>query len=216
MQGVTRDTFQPKTFHNVLIQTELGDFTPNPEFENSSTSRSPKKPNHISIRESLQRKDEYAVDLLSPSASASSSQPLLPNSISPPLPLPPPPPSSGACPDAGHPFSFQFVPPPPPPLPTLGLTSSPPVSELPGADYSSNHLVEYVPRKPVLEPTQPMKPLYWTRIQIQANKYVIPLNKLFYQFTTKCYTFKPYFNILKRIKVKVNFVIFTIHRYTER
>nr|XP_023647966.1 formin-like [Paramormyrops kingsleyae] len=167
---LTRDSFQPKTFHNVLIQTEPGDFTPNPEYENSSTSQSPKKLSHISIRESLQRKDEYAVDLLSPSASASSSQSLLPNSICPPLPLPPPPPSSGACPDAGHPSSFEFVPPPPPPLPTLGLTSSPPVSELPGADHSSNHLVEYVPRKPVVEPTQPMKPLYWTRIQIQANK----------------------------------------------
>ncbi|XP_048852646.1 formin-like [Brienomyrus brachyistius] len=167
---LTQDSFPPKTFHNVWIQTDLGDFTPNPDDENSSTSRSPKKLNHISIKESLQGKNEYAVDLLSPSASASSSQPPLSNSISPPLPLLPPPPSSGACPDAGHPSSFQFVPPPPPPLPTFGLASSPPMPELPGADHSSNHLVDYVPRKPVVEPTQPMKPLYWTRIQIQANK----------------------------------------------
>lgn len=31
---------------------------------------------------------------------------------------------------------------------------------------------EKAPRKPTIEPACPMKPLYWTRIQIQDNKYV--------------------------------------------
>ncbi|XP_056437928.1 formin [Gadus chalcogrammus] len=56
-----------------------------------------------------------------------------------------------APPDAAPGFP---LPPPPPPPPPLGL----------------GRAVDGPPRKPAIEPTVPMKPLYWTRIQIQDKK----------------------------------------------
>ncbi|TSO67487.1 Formin [Bagarius yarrelli] len=74
--------------------------------------------------------------------------PPLPGSGPPPPPPPPPPPGMPGAPPPPPPFPGCG---PPPPLPTFGMT------------------VEKTPRKPTVEPTCPMKPLYWTRIQIQDN-----------------------------------------------
>ncbi|XP_033847312.2 formin [Periophthalmus magnuspinnatus] len=59
------------------------------------------------------------------------------------------------------------VPPPPPPLPQSGIGLLPPPPPLPfGYGLTSR---DKTPRKSTVEPSQPMKPLYWTRIQIQEN-----------------------------------------------
>ncbi|XP_022346882.1 formin-1 isoform X2 [Enhydra lutris kenyoni] len=100
------------------------------------------------------------VPLLPPPVSAGPPPPPpppLPPSASPPPPPPPPPPlpSSPALPTSGGP------PPPPPPTPP-GLAPPPPPGLFFGVGPSSGQC----PRKPAIEPSCPMKPLYWTRIQI--------------------------------------------------
>ncbi|CAG10675.1 unnamed protein product, partial [Tetraodon nigroviridis] len=77
--------------------------------------------------------------------------PPLPGGGPPPPPPPPPPPG---LPGAG--------PPPPPPPPGCGPPPPPPMG-------SFGQKPENPPRKPTIEPNCPMKPLYWTRIQIQDN-----------------------------------------------
>uniref|UniRef100_G3TGI8 Formin 1 n=2 Tax=Loxodonta africana TaxID=9785 RepID=G3TGI8_LOXAF len=88
-------------------------------------------------------------------------------------PPPPPPPPLPPTPSAGPP-----PPPPPPPLPNLpplpnsggpppaptppGLVPPPP----PGLFFGVGSPSSQCPRKPAIEPSCPMKPLYWTRIQI--------------------------------------------------
>ncbi|KAL6106001.1 fmn1 [Pungitius sinensis] len=71
-------------------------------------------------------------------------------------PPPPPPPPPPGLPGAG--------PPPPPPPPVGGPPPPPPVG-----GFSFAQMVEKAPRKVAIEPACPMKPLYWTRIQIEDN-----------------------------------------------
>ncbi|CAK6432402.1 unnamed protein product [Pipistrellus nathusii] len=80
--------------------------------------------------------------------------PPLPPSTGPPPPPPPPPlPSSTVLPSSGG----------PPPAPTPpGLVPPPP----PGLFFGVGPSSSQCPRKPAIEPSCPMKPLYWTRIQI--------------------------------------------------
>ncbi|XP_005885820.1 PREDICTED: formin-1 isoform X1 [Myotis brandtii] len=80
--------------------------------------------------------------------------PPLPPSTGPPPPPPPPPlPSSPLLPSSGG----------PPPAPALpGLVPPPP----PGLFFGVGPSSSQCPRKPAIEPSCPMKPLYWTRIQI--------------------------------------------------
>ena len=66
----------------------------------------------------------------------------------------PPPPISGPPP-----------PPPPPPPPAPGFGPPPPPGPMP-----SMMVQEAAPAKAVIEPPKPMKPLYWTRIQLHAKK----------------------------------------------
>ncbi|XP_074921588.1 formin-like isoform X2 [Chelonoidis abingdonii] len=70
----------------------------------------------------------------------------------PPPPPPPPPPGLG--------------PPGPPPLPGFGPPPPPPP---PGFFFNSILSSNQGPRKPAVEPNCPMKPLYWTRIQIKDS-----------------------------------------------
>ncbi|GAB1286692.1 Formin-1 [Apodemus speciosus] len=82
--------------------------------------------------------------------------PPLPPSAGPPPPPPPPPlPHVPALPNSGSP-------PPPPPPPPPGLAPPPP----PGLSFGLSSSSCQCPRKPAIEPSCPMKPLYWTRIQI--------------------------------------------------
>ncbi|XP_036427882.1 formin-2 [Colossoma macropomum] len=109
----------------------------------------------------------------------------------PPLPgtgaPPPPPPLPGTgAPPPPPPLPGTGAPPPPPPppglpappgacgpIPTFALGSLPP--PLPLGLYALGVAQEKAPRKGVVEPPRPMKPLYWTRIQIHARKDANPL-----------------------------------------
>ncbi|KAK3537990.1 hypothetical protein QTP70_026505 [Hemibagrus guttatus] len=103
----------------------------------------------------------------------------------PPLPgfgPPPPPPLPGFGPLPPPPLP-GCGPPPPPPLPGCGPLPPPP---LPGCGppppgcgpvpppslwlMSVGSSQDSVPLKAVIEPPRPMKPLYWTRIQLHAKK----------------------------------------------
>uniref|UniRef100_A0A8C9TX74 Formin 1 n=1 Tax=Scleropages formosus TaxID=113540 RepID=A0A8C9TX74_SCLFO len=90
--------------------------------------------------------------------------PPLPGVSGPPPPPPPPPPLAGTGPPPPPPMPGSG-PPPPPPIPGCG----PPPPPLSGSTFAFSQSVERAPRKPAVEPTCPMKPLYWTRIQIHDN-----------------------------------------------
>ncbi|KAM4529252.1 formin [Fundulus diaphanus] len=75
----------------------------------------------------------------------------------------------------------SLLPPPPPPLPSLSLPPPPPPPPPPQSALGVAHpppppppvggfIAEKTPRKPAVEPSRAMKPLYWTRIQIQDDK----------------------------------------------
>ncbi|KAK3528561.1 hypothetical protein QTP70_002811 [Hemibagrus guttatus] len=121
-----------------------------------------------------------------PGAGAPPPPPPLPGAGAPPPPPPlpgagappPPPPLPGAgAPPPPPPLPGAGAPPPPPPLPGAGAPpppppppglAGPPAPPLPPAQEKS-------PRKLLVEPPHPMKPLYWTRIQLHARKEVNPL-----------------------------------------
>ncbi|XP_039978952.1 formin-2-like [Xiphias gladius] len=128
--------------------------------------------------------------------------PPLPGGIAPPTPtppplpgglLPPPPPTiSGgiAPPPPPPPLPGLGGPPPPPPPPGFGPPPPPPPPgaifvppafpgslgtlppPLPLGLYAMGLTQEKPPRKALVEPPRPMKPLYWTRIQLHTKKEV--------------------------------------------
>uniref|UniRef100_A0A4W6FB42 Formin 2 n=1 Tax=Lates calcarifer TaxID=8187 RepID=A0A4W6FB42_LATCA len=108
-----------------------------------------------------------------------------------PLPPPPPPlplPGGIAPPPPPPPLPGLGGPPPPPPPPGCGPPPAPPPPgaicippALPGALgslppplplglYTLGLTQEKPPRKALVEPPRPMKPLYWTRIQLHTKK----------------------------------------------
>ncbi|XP_072341014.1 LOW QUALITY PROTEIN: formin-1 [Scyliorhinus torazame] len=103
--------------------------------------------------------------------------PPLPGCVPPPPPPfpgfgpPPPPPLPGFGPPPPPPLP-GFGPPPPPPFPGCGLPSLPPPFGVAGNSSFPNPSLstERQARKPIVEPTRPMKPLYWTRIQIKDSR----------------------------------------------
>uniref|UniRef100_A0A8C3MT11 Formin-2 n=1 Tax=Geospiza parvula TaxID=87175 RepID=A0A8C3MT11_GEOPR len=124
--------------------------------------------------------------------------PPLPGGAVPPPPPPPPLPGGAALPPP-PPLPGAGVPPPPPPLPGLGMPppappplpgSAPPLpaavqgSSYPAVPQGCGFLPPPLPsglfamgmnqekgsRKHVIEPSRPMKPLYWTRIQLHSKR----------------------------------------------
>ncbi|KAG7466373.1 hypothetical protein MATL_G00163900 [Megalops atlanticus] len=183
----TEDDLPPKTFRNVCIQTDRETFIKTPEGENGRPAPSPnqnvpKKLNLESINLSLTGKSENASGQAPPpppppppppmpGQSGPPPPPPLPGGVGvpPPPPLPgfgppPPPPLPGAGPPPPPPLPGAG-PPPPPPMPGCGPPPPPP----PAGGLAFARPVERAPRKPAVEPACPMKPLYWTRIQIQDN-----------------------------------------------
>ncbi|XP_064504774.1 formin-2 isoform X2 [Pseudopipra pipra] len=113
--------------------------------------------------------------------------------------VPPPPPLPGVGVPPPPPLPGAGVPPPPPPLPGLGVPPPPPpalpgvASPLPAPVQGSTYPAvpqgcgflppplpsglfamgmnqEKGSRKHVIEPSRPMKPLYWTRIQLHSKR----------------------------------------------
>ncbi|XP_061915097.1 formin-2 [Entelurus aequoreus] len=93
-----------------------------------------------------------------------------------PPPPPPPPPPGFAAPPPPPPPPPGMGPPPPPPPP--GMMGPPPPPAPPGlgpppppvGPVLSKSAQEAAPAKAMVEPPKPMKPLYWTRIQLHAKK----------------------------------------------
>ncbi|XP_034755605.1 formin isoform X1 [Etheostoma cragini] len=192
----TGDDFLNKSFRTVCIQTDRETFVKTPE-DGEGAGRAytspqqqkvtPKKLDLASISLSLagQRDDAFSSPSYDPpSQTLPPPGTMQPTSEQPPAPsqttntdsLPPPPPppclsfplnhmqpSNGPPPPPPPPPSMPgFIPPPPPPPSMPGLMPLPPPPP-PVGGFS----VEVPPRKPTVEPSRPMKPLYWTRIQIQ-------------------------------------------------
>ncbi|XP_037611923.1 formin-2 [Sebastes umbrosus] len=118
--------------------------------------------------------------------------PPLPGGLAPPPPPPPPPPPlpGGIAPPPPPLPGMGAPPPPPPPPPGCGPPPPPPPPgafcvppalpgslgslppPLPFGLYALGLTQEKPPRKAVVEPPRPMKPLYWTRIQLNTKKEV--------------------------------------------
>ncbi|XP_061480565.1 formin-2 [Rhineura floridana] len=96
-------------------------------------------------------------------------------------PPPPPPPLPGmGVPPPPPPLPGTGAPPPPPPLPGMGVPPPLPVSlpqlsgffppPLPTGLFVMGMNQEKGGRKHTIEPSRPMKPLYWTRIQLHNKR----------------------------------------------
>ncbi|KAK6481194.1 formin-1-like [Huso huso] len=184
----TEDDVPPKSFRTVCIQTDRETFLKTPEEETrtiQSNQTVPKKLDLKSINQSLAGKTEPGGSGPVPPPPP---PPPLPGAGPPPPPPPPPPPLPGAGPPPPPPLP-GCRPPPPPPLPGSGPPPPPP---LPGAGppppppppmpgcgppppppppggFAFSQMLDKRPRKPAIEPACPMKPLYWTRVQLKEN-----------------------------------------------
>uniref|UniRef100_A0AAY4CGU2 FH2 domain-containing protein n=1 Tax=Denticeps clupeoides TaxID=299321 RepID=A0AAY4CGU2_9TELE len=185
----TADDLPSKTFRNVCIQTDRETFIKTPDGDSGRPAQSPSlvAPKKLN-RDTIRRAEEGT----SPTTPPPPPPPPLPFSGQPggppaPPPLhsssapPPPPPlpgfGSGPPPPPPLPGGTGPRPPPPPPPPGLPGSGPPPPPPVPGCGppppppggFMFCQPAERTPRKPMVEPACPMKPLYWTRIQIQDN-----------------------------------------------
>uniref|UniRef100_A0A672K953 Formin-like n=1 Tax=Sinocyclocheilus grahami TaxID=75366 RepID=A0A672K953_SINGR len=154
----TEDEQPPKSFRNVCVQTDRETFIKTPAGdgarpEPSSSSSPPKKLDLDSISMSL------GVGPGPPAPPPPPPPPGLPGAPPPPPPLP------GAPPPPPPPPGLPGAPPPPPPMPGCGAPPPPPAL----GGFGFGQATEKAARKPAVEPACPMKPLYWSRIQIQDN-----------------------------------------------
>ncbi|CAB1434134.1 unnamed protein product [Pleuronectes platessa] len=168
----TADESALKTWRTVGIQTDRETFIQSPEGEGGVLARSPsqnvpKKLNLDSI--GLNLKSESAAGAPSPAASTASTS----SSTAPPtrpLRTTTTPSSSSSTSFTRHGGTSTTTPsatssPRRWPATPSSTTSSP----RSGGGFSFAQNVEKAPRKPAVEPACPMKPLYWSRIQIQDN-----------------------------------------------
>ncbi|XP_078134472.1 formin isoform X3 [Sander vitreus] len=177
----TADDLTPKTYRTVSIQTDRETFIKTPEGDSGGLVQSPNQ--NVPKRLNL---DSIGLNLKAETAPGASGPPPpppppLPPGLSGPPPPPPPPPLLGntVAPPPPPPPLPGGGPPPPPPPPPPGLPGAgpPPPPPPPGCGppppppmgFSFDQKVEKAPRKLAVEPACPMKPLYWTRIQIQDN-----------------------------------------------
>ncbi|XP_029457942.1 formin-like [Rhinatrema bivittatum] len=166
----TEDENPPKTFRNVCIQTDRETFIKPSEGEESKIVKSnqtvPKKLNIASFNPVNNKEIEFPA--LQPGyvpPPPPPPPPTLPHLASTLPSVPPPPPLPPLLPGSG-PFPPPPPPPPPPQLPGSGPPAAPPP---PGFLFSSSFPSSVEPRKPAVEPSCPMKPLYWTRIQVKDS-----------------------------------------------
>lgn len=167
----TGDDNLHKTFRTVCLQTDRETFVTTPGNEDETISPhkvEPKKLDMESISLNLSgQKDEIELlEISSQSTQSTYSQShvysSLPTEYTQNISIPPQPP----------------MPPPPPPLPPSGPGVGPPPPPPPLLFGGGVISVDRAPRKPAKEPSRPMKPLYWTRIQVQENNKETLWNKL--------------------------------------
>ncbi|KAJ4939118.1 hypothetical protein JOQ06_028579 [Pogonophryne albipinna] len=150
----TTDDLISKTYRTVSIQTDRESFIRSPEGEGGVQSPNQNVPKKLNL------------DSMGGPPPPPPPPPGLPG-FGPPPPPPPPPglPGFGPPPPPPPPPGLPGSGPPPPPPPPGGGPPPPP----PMGGFSFVPKVEKAPRKVAVEPACPMKPLYWTRIQIQDN-----------------------------------------------
>ncbi|MCJ8737063.1 hypothetical protein PDJAM_G00019580 [Pangasius djambal] len=183
----TEDDTVLKTYRNVCIQTDRETFIKTPDSESAKPVQSlPRKLDLDSITQNLGMvpgappppppplPGQPRVSPASGPPPPPPPPPPLPGSV--PPPPPPPLPGAGAAPPPPPPPPLPGVgPPPPPPPPPPGMPGvPPPPPPIPGCGPTPplptfGLAVEKPPRKPAVEPKCPMKPLYWTRIQIKDD-----------------------------------------------
>uniref|UniRef100_A0A672H6A5 Formin-like n=1 Tax=Salarias fasciatus TaxID=181472 RepID=A0A672H6A5_SALFA len=164
----TADDPAAKTSRTVGIQTDRETFVKTPEGEGGGLAQSPGQaaPKKLNL-------DSIGLALKPGTAPGAPGPP--PAGAPPPPPPPPPLPGSGPPPPPPLPGSGPPPPPPPPGLPGGGPPPPPPPPgggpppPPPMGGFSAAPRVEKAPRKPAIEPACPMKPLYWSRIQILDN-----------------------------------------------
>ncbi|KAJ0060977.1 hypothetical protein NL108_003323, partial [Boleophthalmus pectinirostris] len=145
----TGDDAPHKSFHDICIQTDHETFVMISDNEDGTNNLQKVEPQKLDIdlissRLSGQNEDHSSRNHKSFTGHLINDRlPLNSNSEN----IPPPP----------------RVPPPAPPLPQSGIGLLLPPPPLPFG------CVDKAPRKPTVEPSRPMKPLYWTRIQIQDD-----------------------------------------------
>ncbi|XP_063146048.1 formin-like [Candoia aspera] len=193
----TEDNNPPKTYRNVCIQTDRETFIKPNEDETWTPKNNQIIPKKLSIPylnnsvlASADRKEISNSGQTSGSVFSKLDQTLPPPPPPPPLPLslsdsipplppllpslrsahPPPPPPPPPLPAAfGVHRPSLPLPPGPPPMGTGPSPPLPPPPPLPlGSNFSS---ISQGPRKPAVEPSCPMKPLYWNRIQIADSSH---------------------------------------------
>uniref|UniRef100_A0A8C8RSH3 Formin 1 n=1 Tax=Pelusios castaneus TaxID=367368 RepID=A0A8C8RSH3_9SAUR len=189
----TEDDNPPKTYRNVFIQTDRETFIKHSEEGNRTVKNNqivPKKLNISSLNHNISAPTDNKE--LCPHTQSSESLSCELNPILVPLPPPPPPLSEPLLPPPpplppgleSTPLTSQFgsgpspppllprcenLQPPPPCGPPVLENGPPPPPPPPGLFFSSILSSSQGPRKPAIEPNCPMKPLYWTRIQIEDS-----------------------------------------------
>ncbi|XP_042302167.1 LOW QUALITY PROTEIN: formin-1 [Sceloporus undulatus] len=187
----TEDDFPPKLYRNVCIQTDRETFIKPTEDESRTVKNNQIIPKKLSIpflnnsaSGSTDHKETGGHGLVSGNVASQFDQ-----RLPPPPPPPPPPPlppllSGSVPPPPALPPGLRTThPPPPPPLPAPFGTHQPPPPPPPGPPPSGAGPLppppppplgssvflssSQGPRKPAVEPSCPMKPLYWNRIQIK-------------------------------------------------
>ncbi|XP_076023870.1 formin [Genypterus blacodes] len=192
----TSDDLLPKSFRTVCIQTDRETFIKIPEdgeesgraYSPGQQRTTPKKLDMDSINLSLAGQREDTLPFISSSVppphllpTYESSSPL--SKESPELPAPsqatfstrtagppsPPPPLNQRKPS--HSTLHPLFPPPPPPPPLPPPPPPPPFAPgfAPPPPPLGGPIGEKPPRKLAVEPSRPMRPLYWSRIQILGN-----------------------------------------------
>ncbi|XP_016384671.1 formin [Sinocyclocheilus rhinocerous] len=176
----TEDNIKPRAFRSVCIQTER-ETVNKPEEAKETQSRGfdplPKNADLNSTKNFTGK-----LKTVPPPAPPPVSLQLQMDSNNTPPP-PPPPPPTGPCTPNVPPLPAQPLerpgsvpPPPPPPMTGCGVpppvlhSAPPPPPPPPGVGIFSSKAADNPARKPSMEPVCPMKPLYWTRIQIQDNR----------------------------------------------
>ncbi|KAA0708568.1 Formin Limb deformity protein [Triplophysa tibetana] len=177
----TEDHIRPRVFRSVCIQTDRETFIKSDEVKGGQ-SRS------LDFQHSVTKNADLS---LTKNLNFTGKENMVPPPTPPPALLqleldskipPPPPPPPGPCAPTLPPLLPQpldmpgSIPPPPPPPPDMMcLPPPPPVLHSvppppPGGAVYLSQVPDNTLRKQSVEPVCPMKPLYWTRIQIQENR----------------------------------------------
>lgn len=180
----TEDHIRPRVFRSVCIQTDRETFIKSDEVKGGQSrivdfQQSVSKNPDLSLTKNLNLTGKE--NMVPPPPPPPAFLQLELDSMVPPPPPPPPPP--GPCAPTislllPQPLDVpgSTPPPPPPPPDMMCLPPPPPVLHSvppppPGGAVYLSQVPDNTLRKQSVEPVCPMKPLYWTRIQIQENRY---------------------------------------------